>query len=186
MIRGAGGHSPGGGDMTQQLLPVQKHLSLALTVTVPSPNALAADVFGAGWYFSLTSYHLLIYLLTYSMQQTPSWEANRFSASQEIPRILWNPKVHYRRHKCPPPVPILSQLHPLYTPHPTSWRSILILFFHLRLGLPSGLLPSNLPTNTLYTPLLSPIRATCPTHPILLYFITRTILGVQFRSFNDI
>jgi len=35
--------------------------------------------------------------------------------------------------------------------HPTSWRSILILFTHLHLGLPSGLFPSGLPTNTLYT-----------------------------------
>jgi hypothetical protein len=38
--------------------------------------------------------YLLTYLLTYFMDQSPSWEANRFSASQEIPRILWNPKVH--------------------------------------------------------------------------------------------
>ena len=37
-------------------------------------------------------------------------------------------------------------------PHPTSWRSILILSTHLRLGLPSGLFPSGLPTKTLYTP----------------------------------
>jgi len=30
------------------------------------------------------------------MEQSPSWEANQFSASQEIPHILQNPKVHYR------------------------------------------------------------------------------------------
>jgi len=56
------------------------------------------------------------YLLTYSMQQSPSWEANWFAACQEIPRIVWNPKVHYRTHKCPPPVPILNQLDPVHTP----------------------------------------------------------------------
>ena len=53
---------------------------------------------------------LLTYLLTYPTEQNPSWEANRFSANQEIPRILWYPKIHYRIHKCPPPVCIMSQV----------------------------------------------------------------------------
>ena len=93
-------------------------------------------------------------LLTHSIEHSPSWEANRFSGSQEIPRIITNPKVHYRIHKCSPPVPTLSQIYPVHTPiHPTSWGSILILSFHLCLVLPSGLFPSGFPTKTLYTPL---------------------------------
>jgi hypothetical protein len=107
------------------------------------------------YYMLCWSPMFIAYLLTYSMKQSPSWEANWFAASQEIPRVLWNLKVHYRTHKRPPPVPILSQPNPVHTP--TSRRSVLILSSHLRLGLPSGLLPSGFPTKTLYAPLLSPI-----------------------------
>ena len=75
------------------------------------------------------------------MERSHFKEANRLSASQEIPRILWNTNVHYLIHKCPPPVAILSQSDPVDAPHSTNRRSILILSSHLRLGLPGGLFP---------------------------------------------
>jgi len=50
------------------------------------------------------------------MLQSPSWEANGFAASQEIPRISRNPKVHYRTHKRPPYAPIQGQPNPVYIP----------------------------------------------------------------------
>ena len=119
------------------------------------------------------------------MEQSPSSEANRFSESQEIPLILWNPKVHCRIHKCHPPVPILSQLDPLHTP------TFHFLKFYPNIILPSTpvspkwSLSSGFPTKTLYTPLLSPIHATCPAHLILLDFITRKVLGEQYRSLSS-
>ena len=190
------------------------------------------------------------------MVQSPSWEANWFAVSQEIPRISRNPKVHYRTHKRPPPVSILGQPNPVHIPtshllqihpniihtsthsltprctvllqkltdlqlvkkfpafhgtrrfitaltsvrhlslswaspvqsiypHPTSWRSFIILSTHLRLGLPSGLFPSGFPTKNIYTPLSSPIHATCPAHLILLDFNICTILGEQYKSFSS-
>ena len=78
----------------------------------------------------------LTYLLTYSMVQSPSSEANWFGASQEIPLILRNPKVHYRTRKRPPPVSFLSQPNPVQIPtsylleihpniiHPSTPRSL--------------------------------------------------------------
>ena len=110
-------------------------------------------------------HHTGPWLPNYCMVQSPSWEANRFAANQEIPHILWNLKVHYRTHKGPPPVPILSQPNLVHTPQPTSWRSILILFSRLRLGLSSGLFRSGFPTKSLYTSSYPPYALHTPLIP---------------------
>jgi hypothetical protein len=57
-----------------------------------------------------------VYLLTYLLTElSPSWGAANSAATQELPSILWNPKVQYRVHKSPPLVPILSHIDPIHS-----------------------------------------------------------------------
>src|SRR5215469_11653386 len=96
-------------------------------------------------------------ILTYSMEQSPSWEADQsLQLVKKFPAFLWNPKVLYRTHKCPPPVPILSQLHPVPTIPSNFLKIHPNVSSHLRLGLPNGLFTSGFTSKTMYTPLRSP------------------------------
>jgi len=89
--------------------------------------------------------------------------------------LFQHPQDHAPR---PYPEPEQSTL----CPHPIYWRSILMLYSHLYLGISSGLFPSGLPTKALYAPLLSSIRAKRFAHLILLDFITQIEFGEQYRT----
>ena len=157
-------------------IPYLSRPALKLTQTTPYqvPRLLPDDK-AAGSCVNLT--YLFTYLLT--------WEANWLTASQEIPAFHGTRRFITAftsvRHLS------LSWVGPIQSiyPHPTSSRFTLVLSTNLRLGLPSGLLPSGFTSKNLYTPLSSPIRATRPAHLILLDFITRTILGEEFQSFSS-
>jgi hypothetical protein len=121
--------------------------------------------------------YLLTYLLTHSMGQSPTWEANRFEASQEIHHILWKPEGSLPHTQVPANCPY---------PEPTrSSPYTHFLKIHLNIILPStpGSSKWSLSLNFLHqnlcTPLFSSIRATCPAH-LILDFITRTILGEEY------
>ena len=120
-------------------------------------------------------------ILIYSMEQSPSWEANQISASQKIHPILRDRKVHYHIYKGLPPVPILNQINPVHYPQPPPTH---FLNIHLNIILPpmpmsskwspSLRFPHQNPVCT--SPLHSTINDTQPAQLTLLDLITR---GVQ-------
>jgi len=79
---------------------------------------------------------------------------------------------------CPYPEPAPSSPYPHIQIH-------LNIILPSMLGSPKWFFPSGFPTKTLYTPLLSPIHATCPAHLILLDLIIRTILCNRLFDLPD-
>ena len=119
------------------------------------------------------------------MVQSPSWEVNWFAASQEIPHISRNPKIHYCTHKRPSPVSILGQLNPVHIPT-SQLLEIRPNITHPSMPMsPQWSLSLWFPHQDPIHPLSSLIPATCPAHLIILDFITRTILGEGYKSFSS-
>ena len=105
-------------------------------------------------------------------------EASSSSASQQIPRILWNPQVNYRFLNSSSLLHILSQISPVHALHALQPHFFEIRFNitpHLRLGLPSCLFPSDFSIRAFRAFHFSPIRATCHANLIL------TIFGWQLK-----
>jgi hypothetical protein len=66
--------------------------------------------------------------------------------------------------------------------NPISFRFIIILSSHLRLGIPSDLFPLDIRTKPLYGCFLSPIHATCFADLILHDLFTQMISVEEYKS----
>ena len=125
-----------------------------------------------------------INLLTCYMVQNPSWEANWFAASQEIPRISQNPKVHYRTQKRPPTVSILGQPNLVHIPT-SHLQEIHPNIIHPSTPRSHQWSPSFLPVSTArpYTP-LSPHPYAPHAQPISFFSSSQLKIRSWYMTFN--
>ena len=102
----------------------------------------------------MTQFKVLTYLLTYLSTPWSRYLLEKLTASQLVKKLpafygtrRFTTVFTSARHLSLSRASSIQSI----SPYPTSWRSMLILSSHLRLGLPSGLFPSGYHTKTLYT-----------------------------------
>jgi hypothetical protein len=111
-------------------------------------------------------------------QLSPSWEAASCTPIQELPSILWNPKIHYRVHKSPPLVPTLSQINPVHTA-PSYLSKIYFNIIHPPTWSLSFWLSHQYP---ICSPLWPPfVLMPCPSHPNIFICKTSSVTHEIFR-----